>query len=393
MGNKPTYDVCIIGGGVIGAAISRELSRYQLKTITIEKNKKVAMETSAGNSGVIHGGFDPTPGKLTAKLNIEGHKLYQTIFKELNIPHQQVNSLVIAFTAEEQEHLQMLYERGITNHVNPKDLRLIDQAEVKTLEPNISNQVLSALLCTSSWVVDPVILTKSFFSNSIKNHQELVLDHLVTNIKYHPEQSHFEITSLHHNQTITYFAKYLINAAGHYCDILAAQAGYPDYELVTKRGEYRVLEKSEGNLVNNIIFMVPTIHGKGVIVAPMLDGHLLVGPTAEDNVPKAETRLVTTAMYEKIGQIGVKIIPNLKMEKTCQTFAGSRPIEPLSKDFYLKPAHDNPKFINVAGTKSPGLSSAPAIAKYICHLLSDAGCQLVKNPDFDPIQLEIIPTI
>lgn len=220
-----------------------------------------------------------------------------------------------------------------------------------------------------------------------------MLEHLVTNIKYHPKQSLFEVTTLHHNQTITYFAKYLINAAGHYCDILAAQAGYPDYELVTKRGEYRVLEKSEGNLVNNIIFMVPTIHGKGVIVAPMLDGHLLVGPTAEDNVPKAETRLVTPAMYEKIGQIGIKIIPNLKMEKTCQTFAGSRPIEPLSKDFYLKAAHNNPKFINVAGTKSPGLSSAPAIAKYICQLLTDAGCQLVKNQDFDPIQLEIIPTI
>lgn len=168
MVNKPTYDVCIIGGGVIGAAISRELSRYQLKTITIEKNKKVAMETSAGNSGVIHGGFDPTPGKLTAKLNIEGHKLYQTIFKELNIPHQQVNSLVIAFTVEEQAHLQMLYERGMTNHINPKDLRIIEQAEVRALEPNISNEVLSALLCTSSWVVDPVILTKSFFQIALK---------------------------------------------------------------------------------------------------------------------------------------------------------------------------------------------------------------------------------
>lgn len=96
---------------------------------------------------------------------------------------------------------------------------------------------------------------------------------------------------------------------------------------------------------------------------------------------------------KKIGQIGVKIIPNLKMEKTCQTFVGSRPIEPLSKDFYLKAADNNPKFINVAGTKSPGLSSAPAIAKYICQLLNDDGCQLVKNQDFDPIQLEIIPTI
>ncbi len=125
------------------------------------------------------------------------------------------------------------------------------------------------------------------------------------------------------------------------------------------------MKKSEGNIFNNIIFMVPTIHGKGVIIAPMLDGHLLVWTTAEDNVPKAKTRLVTPAMYEKIRQIGAKIIPNLKMEKTCQTFVGSRSIEPLSKDFYLKAAHNNSKFINVAGTKSPGLSSAPAIAKYI----------------------------
>ncbi|MBW3059104.1 type 2 glycerol-3-phosphate oxidase [Spiroplasma poulsonii] len=393
MMKKSTYDVCIIGGGVIGAAISRELSRYQLTTITIEKNKKVAMETSAGNSGVIHGGFDPTPGKLTAKLNIEGHHLYQTIFKEITIHYQQVNSLVIAFNDEEQKHLEMLYERGITNNVDPKHLRLINQAEVHTLEPNLSPDVQGALLCTSSYVVDPVVLTQSLFSNSIKNKQHLKLDHMVTNIKYHADQNHFEITTLHQEQKVTYFAKYLINAAGHYCDILAAKAGYPDYELVTKRGEYRVLEKSEGNLVKNIIFMVPTIHGKGVIVTPTLNGHLLVGPTAEDNIPKAETRLVTPAMYEKIGQIGTKIVPNLKMEKTCQTFAGSRPIEPLSKDFYLKPAHDNPRFINVAGTKSPGLSSAPAIAKYICHLLTAAGCELITNPHFDPIQTEIIPTI
>ncbi|WP_424526233.1 FAD-dependent oxidoreductase [Spiroplasma endosymbiont of Glossina fuscipes fuscipes] len=223
----------------------------------MKKNKKVAMETSAGNSGVIHEGFDPTPGKLTAKLNVERHHLYQTIFKELTIPYQQVNSLVIAFNDEEQKHLEMLYQRGITNNVDPKHLRLINQAEVHTLEPNLSPEVQGALLCTSSYVVDPVVLTQSLFSNSIKNNQHLRLDHLVTNIQYHSDQKHFEITTLHQEQEVTYFAKYLINAAGHYCDILAAKAGYPDYELVTKRGEYRVLEKKWGQLSKKYYFYGP----------------------------------------------------------------------------------------------------------------------------------------
>ncbi|WP_041614508.1 type 2 glycerol-3-phosphate oxidase [Spiroplasma syrphidicola] len=391
MTNEEIYDVCIIGGGVIGAAISRELSRYHLKVVVLEKNKKVAMETSEGNSGVIHGGFDPTPGKLTAKLNLEGNHLYQVIFKELSFPHQQVNSLVIAFNKAEQEQLELLYQRGLTNQVKPEHLKLLDQKEVHQLEPNLNPAVIGGLLCTSSYVVDPVVLTKSFFSNSIKNGVNLCLDQLVSSITY--QDNYFTITAKTENEIKTYHAKYIINAAGHYCDEIAAMAGYPDFQLTTLRGEYCVLEKSEGHLVNNIVFMVPTIHGKGVIVAPMLDGHLLVGPTAQEDVPKNETRLVTPAMEPQIGAIGQHIIPAIKMEKNCYRFAGSRPIEPVTKDFYLARAHANPKFINVAGTKSPGLSSAPAIAKYITTLLKETGLDLTVNPAFDPIQKEIIPTI
>ncbi|AGM25468.1 type 2 glycerol-3-phosphate oxidase [Spiroplasma chrysopicola] len=391
MTNEEIYDICIIGAGVIGGAISRELSRYHLKVIVLEKNKKVAMETSEGNSGVIHGGFDPTPGKWTAKFNITGNYLYQTLFQELNFPHQQVNSLVIAFNKDEQEQLELLYQRGLTNQVKPEHLKLLDQKTVHLLEPNLNPDVIGGLLCTSSYVVDPVILTKSFFSNSIKNGVNLCLDHMVSNITY--QNNYFTISVNTQNTVKTYYAKYIINAAGHYCDEIAAKAGYPDFQLTTLRGEYCVLEKSEGHLVNNIVFMVPTIHGKGVIVAPMLDGHLLVGPTAQEDVPKDETRLVTPAMEPQIRAIGQHIIPSIKMAKTCYRFAGSRPIEPTTKDFYLAPAHDNSKFINVAGTKSPGLSSAPAIAKYIITLLEQAGLTLLPNPTFDPIQTEIIPTI
>ena len=286
------YDVCIIGAGVIGAAITKKLSEFNLTTITLEKNPKVAMETSQGNSGLIHSGIDPTPGKLNAKLNLLGNKIYQKWFKELSFPHKKIPTLIIAFNKKEDELVKQLYKRGLTNGLNIDELKILSKPEIMALEPNLSSKVTSGVLATNSFMIDPVILTRVLLSNAIKNKALLKLNAEVTGIKW-THGNYFEININTISNPEVVYSKYIINVSGHYADVLSKKAGYYDFDLTSKRGEYRVLEKTNSPIVNNLIFLIPTIHGKGVLVAPMLDGRTLVGPTAESNVPKEDTRLVT----------------------------------------------------------------------------------------------------
>lgn len=379
------YDIVIIGGGIIGGAIAFELSKFNLKVMVLEKNPCLADETSRGNSGVIHGGFDPRPEKINAKLNIRGLYLWKkSVFPYLKFPRQQIDSLVVAFNHEEMQHIHMLYNRGITNGVKASDMKILDQKALLSREKHLNPKAIGALLCTSSWAIDPVKASLAFFNSAKQNDIEISTNSEVTNIEtIKPSvkgDEQFLITINNQNKIV---AANIINAAGHYADIIAQKAHQNDFNLIARRGQYRILSHSQANLVKAIYFMVPTIHGKGVVVAPMLDGRVLVGPTAEENIPKDQTRLVTPEMYDLIGKIGHQLIPSLDLTKTEMTFAGSRPIEPISDDFviiYGKSKH----FINVAGTKSPGLSSAPAIAELVILMLKENGTKLQKKHHWNP---------
>lgn len=381
---KIEYDICIIGAGVIGASIARELSQYNLNVLILEQNPSFALETSQGNSGLIHGGFDPTPGKLNAKLNQLGKERFKNDwFKEMDFMHKNINSLVLAFDKSEEEHLTILLNNGFKNGCKSDEIKIIDQDEILRMEPNLNQEVKKALLCTSSVVVDPVELTGVLLKNAVKNGCTVYFNQKVVSIK--KEEKLFNIKT----DNNIFFTKKIINCAGHYADIIAKFAGYNDFELSTKRGEYLVLNKNEFNCVNNVLFMVPSIHGKGVIVAPTLTGKILVGPTAEDDVPKEDTRLITKKMEENIIKIGKKIIPNLDETKISLRFSGSRPIHKESDDFYIKFAKMDNDFINVAGMKSPALSAAPAIADYVIALLQEEE-KFIKKNDWDPLEKNIL---
>ncbi|MDJ1646363.1 type 2 glycerol-3-phosphate oxidase [Mycoplasma phocimorsus] len=374
------YDITIIGGGIIGGTIAYELSQYKLNTIVLEKNPLFADETSKANSGAIHGGFDPEPHKIEAKLNVLGNELWRTkIFKDLEFPKAQLDSLILAFNEEEMEHVHMLYERGLVNKVPKEFLKVISKEEVLAKEPNVNPNVVGALLCTSSWAIDPVRATYAFMGASEQNGTELKTNAEVIDIKYINDI--FELT-LKNGEKI--YSKVVINAAGHYADILAEKAGYGDFKQTTRRGEYRILARSEAGIVNSICFKVPTIHGKGVIVAPMLDGRVLVGPTAEEGVPKEETRLVTKEKFDYIGKIGTEIIPTIRLQKTEMTLAGSRPIDIETNDFIIRSAKENKKWINAAGMQSPAIASSPAIAIEIAKLVEEAGIKLEKDLNYNP---------
>jgi glycerol-3-phosphate dehydrogenase len=359
----PVFDVVVIGAGVIGAAIARELSKYNLQIAIVEANLQVAQETSAGNSGVIHGGFDPTPGTLNAKLNLLGRNLYENEwFRELSFPHQKVDSLVLAFNEVEKNELDKLYQQGITNGLSPDELQILSREQCLALEPNLNPQVVAGLLCTCSHTVDPVRLTYKLVESAIANGAKLFLGNKVTSIRKLGEEFLLETTN-HHSDLKHYRAKFIINAAGHYADVMASMIGDHDFSLRTRRGQYRIIEKSERHIINDhILFMVPTIHGKGVIVAPMLDGRVLVGPTAEENIAKEDTRLITMEKFAEVATIAHRIIPGLRMERTCMVFSGSRSICVGTDDFWIAASSKDQRFIHVAGIASPGLSSAPAVA-------------------------------
>lgn len=371
------YDVVIIGAGIIGASIAYELSRYKLDVLVVEKNPKVADETSLGNSGLIHGGFDPEPHKIEAKLNLAGNIKWQTDwFKHLKFPRVKIDSLILAFNEEEMKHVHMLYDRGLVNKLDPKDLKVLTREEVLKKEPNVNPEVLGALLCTSSVAIHPVEATKALLGASKQNGTELRVSFEVTDIKY--ENNEFTLTI---NGTDKVVAKKVVNAAGHYADVLANKFNFDDFKQTTRRGEYRILDNYDKNLIGSVLFKVPTIHGKGVIVAPTLDGHYLVGPTAEEGVPREDTRLVTREKYDYIGEIGKKIVPSLKLDRTIMTLSGSRPIDVETNDFVIRKSKNNPNFVLAAGMQSPALSSAPSIAEEIVKLLD---LKLEKREDFKP---------
>ena len=376
----PVFDVIIIGAGVIGAAIARELSKYRLQAAIFERNLQVAQETSAGNSGVIHGGFDPSPGTLAAKLNLLGRHLYENEwFQQLDFPRKKVASLVLAFNDSETYEIERLYNQGITNGLKKDELEILNRQQCLNLEPNVNSQIKAALLCTSSHIIDPVCLTTKLVESAVVNGVQVYLGSKIESITKDAEMFLVKATNSH-SQSASYGSRFIVNAAGHYGDTVAQMIDDRDFSLKARRGQYRIIEKTERGIINDhILFMAPTVHGKGVIVAPMLDGHLLVGPTAEEGIAKEETRLITLEQFEKIGVIGRKIIPNLRMERTCSVFSGSRPICVETNAFWIAASSKDQRFIHVAGISSPGLSAAPAIAREAVSLLKAQTEIVLKN--------------
>jgi len=387
------FDVIVIGGGVIGAAIARELSKYNLQIAIVERNLRVAQETSAGNSGVIHGGFDPTPGTVNARLNVLGRHLYENEwFKELNFPHRNRHSIVLAFNDVEKKELHKLYDQGITNGLEADELEILSLEQCLALEPNLNATVVAGLLCTSSHSVDPVILTNKLVESALVNGAKLFLGNRVTGITKVSEEFCVE-TINHHSQGQNYRARFIVNAAGHYADVIAGMINDKDFSLRTRRGQYRVIEKTERYMINDhILFMVPTIHGKGVIVAPMLDGHVLVGPSAEEGIAKEDTRLITMEKFEEVATIAKKIIPGLRTERTCFVFSGSRSICVETDDFWIAASSKDKRFIHVAGIASPGLSSAPAVAQEAVALIR-AQTGMTKKANFVQDQGTAMPIV
>ncbi len=367
------YDVAVVGAGVIGSLISRELSRYNVKVALIEKCNDLAMGTSKANSAIVHAGFDAKPGSLKARFNVKGTEIMPKLCKTLNVPFKNVGSLVVAFSEEEMGTLHELFERGKANGV--PGLEIYDKAKLKEAEPHISDEAKGALWAPSAGIVCPYELTVAAAENAVVNGTEFIRNFAVQKIDYDGEK--FTL----HSEGSTVFAKYVVNAAGVFSDEIAKLIGDDSISITPRKGEYMLCDKSIGTLANHTIFQCPSKMGKGVLVTPTVDGNLLIGPSALDIEDKTDVS-TTSAALSDILVAAKKSVPCLTTREVITSFAGLR-AHCSKDDFIIEPSEKNERFFNVAGIESPGLSAAPAIAKYVAEELAKAlGAE--EKSDFKP---------
>lgn len=376
------FDVAIIGAGIAGSAVARQLSRYDLKIVVLEKGVEVCQGTTKANSAIVHGGFDAKEGTLKAKLNVLGCKMYPSICKELSVEYKNNGSLVLAFNENDMKHIHELYERGLKN--GAKDIEIINGEKVKEIEPNVNDDVVGALWCKSSGIVCPFNLNIALMENAITNGVKLRLESEVLDIKK-IEDNCFEIKTK--KEIIK--SKYIINAAGVYSDKINNLIGGNEFYIIPRKGEYKVLDKSEGYKASHTLFTCPTEKGKGVLVTKTVHGNLLVGPNAK--VVEKDDITTSKSGLKEIMDGGRKSIPNIDFSKTITSFAGVR-ATPNTGDFMIFKSKVAKGFINVAGIESPGLASAPAIALYVEDLLKEImyedNKKLELNKSFNPIRLK-----
>lgn len=366
------YDVAIVGAGVTGSAIARELAKYRVNACVIERDEDVCCGTSKANSAIVHAGFDATPGSMKAKLNVRGNEMMDELAKDLDFPFTRNGSLVVCTKDQDPALLDELLEKGKKNGV--PDLRIIDREELEKLEPNIADDVVKALFAPTGAIVCPFHMTMAFAENAADNGVEFFLNTEVTGIE--KGDGCYKIST----DKNTVEAKAVVNAAGVYADVLNNMVSDKKLSITARRGQYCLLDKDAGAHVSHTIFQLPGKMGKGVLVTPTVHGNLLVGPTAED-VDNKEGINTTSDGLNSLGATASQSVKNVPMRQVITSFAGLRAHE-AGGDFVVGEAEGAPGFFNAAGIESPGLSSAPAIGEMVAKLVA-AYLSLEVNPDFN----------
>ena len=366
------YDVVIIGCGVVGASAAYELARYKLRVAVLEAAADIAAGTTKANSAIIHAGYDPEPGTLMARLNVEGNRLTGEICEKLQVPFKRVGSLVVAFSPEQLPTLRTLYDRGCKNGV--PGLRLLSGEEARAMEPGLSEEVCGALLAPSAGIIDPWGFAIAMAETAVRGGVELRRDCPVTGIE--DTGAGFVL----HTPAGDVAARFVLNAAGVDADRVHEMLEPNDWHTLPSRGEYYLLDKSEHDRVSRVIFQCPGPEGKGVLVAPTIHGNLICGPNAEAVEDRLDLGNTAAGMAE-VRAKAARSVPGVEWRQNIRNFAGLR-ANTTRSDFIIEESKAHPGFIDLAGIKSPGLSSAPAIAKMAAEMLAADGLALEPDPDF-----------
>lgn len=355
------YDVIIIGAGVSGAAAARELAKYQLKICVLEKEEDVCCGTSKANSAIVHAGFDAPVGSLMAKLNVLGNEKMEQLSKELDFPFVRNGSLVVGKNENEKEMLKELYERGIQNGV--KGLKILEKEELHAMEPNLSQEVHTALYAPTGGIVCPFHLNIALAENAYVNGVEFYFETEVQKISRQEEGLRLQTSKGE------FTTRYVVNAAGVYADVFHNMLSKKKIHITPRKGEYCLLDKKMGTHVTSTIFSLPDAYGKGVLVTPTVHGNLLLGPTAVDIEDKKGTNTTQEGLQRVLGK-AAENVSDIPKGQIITSFAGLRAHED-GHEFIIQELEDVPGFVDCAGIESPGLTSAPAIGEMVAQIIKE----------------------
>jgi len=377
------YDVLIIGAGVTGSSLARELSRYQLSVLLTDKENDVSCGSTRANSAIIHAGYDPEPGTMMAQLNVDGNRMTEDICKQLNVPFKRVGSLVLAFSEEDLKTIKKLYDNGVANGV--PGVELIDQKKLHEIEPNVSDEALGALLAPSAGIISPWEYTIALAENAVRNGVDYKLRFKVENITREKDENGETILTVPAASGGAVKARRVVNAAGVFSGEIAKMGLFGEdcelgFRIIPSKGQYYLLDKTQGKLFDRVMFQCPSKVGKGVLVSPTIHGNLIVGPDAV-NVEDADNTCTTRDALNFVRQAASLTTDHVSYRDNIRNFSGIRANSDQS-DFIIAPSAVEPNFINAAGIKSPGLSSAPAIALKLVELLAATGIVLDKKDNF-----------
>ena len=365
------YDVIVIGAGVSGCAVARELSRYRLRTAVLERACDVCGGTSKANSGVVHAGYDAKPGSLKAKLNVEGSRMMEALSKELDFPYKRNGSLVLCFDEKDLPALRKLYDQGQENGV--EGLEILSKEQLKKLEPHVSDRAVAALHAPAGGIVCPFGLTLALAENAAENGVEFRFETEV--LKIEKTETGYRIFT----DRGTLDARAVVNAAGVYADRFHNMVSEEKIHITPRKGEYCLMDRKVGGLVSHTIFQLPTVYGKGVLVTPTVHGNLLAGPTAID-VEDPESVNTTSEGLEDVMRRAALSVDDLPVKQVITSFAGLRAHED-GNDFIIGQAKGASGFFDAAGIESPGLTCAPALGKYLAKLILEY-LPADEKPDF-----------
>lgn len=379
------FDVLVVGAGVVGGAVARELSRYRLKVGVLEKELDVCCETSGRNSGVLHAGFNNKPGSKMARLCVEGNRGFDKVAEELDVPFKRTGKLVIGFTSEDRDKLLEMIAVGEKNGV--PGLELVDKTRIRELAPNVLGEF--AMWSPSTAILDPFQYTIGLAENAAHNGVEFFFDHEVTAIAKadHRLGATYTVTT----SSGAFHARWLVNCAGLGAGRISSMLGIDEYTIYPCRGEYFLLDEKVGPMLPLPAYPVPNPKegGLGIHLTPTVDGNIMVGPSTE-YIDRDDDYSATQKIMDLLIADGSKIFPHLRREYFIRNFAGIRPkLAPESeggfRDFVIERRDEAPHAVNLVGIESPGLTSAIPIAKEVIGLMEEVEV-LQSNPDFDPIR-------
>ena len=349
------WDIVVIGAGVIGSNIARELAKYDLNICVVEKTSDIATGTTKANSAIIHAGHDAKIGTLKAKLNVLGNAKFDLLSKELDFPFKRNGSLVLCFEKERLADLEALMKNGEKNGVT--GLEILDRESLRKLEPNIGSKAIAALHAPTGGIVCPYEMALALAENAYANGVTFKFNTEVQGIT--KNNDYFTLTT---NQRVIH-TKIVINASGVFADKIHNMVSDKGFEIVPRKGEYCLFDKSVGDTVTHTIFQQPTVMGKGILVTPTVDGNLLIGPNALD-VEDKEDISTTQQGLDEILEKAQYTLDTIPYNAIITSFSGLR-AHSQGDDFIIEELKDVPGFIDVASVESPGLSASPAIAEMV----------------------------